>query len=126
MFKRLLITLIITASMVAPAISLAAYNPQEVTFDPNNNAQRNTGLGNASPTDVAAGIIQRVLTILALLALILMIYAGFVWMLSRGKEEDVERAKEILYGALFGLIVILASYGLSLYVFENLINITNA
>ena len=103
----------------------ADYTPQPVTFDPNSNTERNTGLGNANPIEITQRVIQWVLSVLALLALALVIYAGFIWLLSRGNEEEIGRAKGILEGALFGLIVILASYGITSYVFENLINVTN-
>ena len=119
------ISLLLGVAMVAPLAVSANYVPQQVTFDPNTNAQRNTGLGNASPTEITQRIIQIVLSVLALLALVLVIYGGYIWMLARGNEEEVGKAKAILEGALFGLVVVLASYGITSYVFQNLINITN-
>ncbi len=110
--------------MCAPLFVGAAYTPQDIVFDPNSNAERNTGLGNASPPDIAGGIISWVLGLLALIAVILVIYGGFIWMLSRGNEEEVKKAKDILSGALFGLIIILASYGITNYVFGNLLGAT--
>ena len=110
--------------VVTPLLVSATYNPQSIIFDPNSNVERNSGLGNATPTDVAARTINWVLGLLAILALILVIYGGFVWLLSRGNEEEVTRARNILEGALFGLIIILASYGLTQYVFANLVNAT--
>lgn len=124
--KAASLTAVTVAIVSTPFIALAAYTPQQVSFDPNYNAQRNTGLGNALPQDVAAGIIAWVLGLLAIIALVLIIYGGFVWMFSRGNEEEVKKAKDILQGALFGLVIILASYGLTAYVFENLVDITNA
>ncbi len=124
--KALSLTALAVGVISVPFIALAAYTPQQPSFDPNFNAQRNTGLGNAMPQDVAAGIIGWVLGLLAIIALILIIYGGFIWMFSRGNEEEVKKAKDILQGALFGLVVILASYGITSYVFENLVNITNA
>lgn len=102
----------------------AAYTPQAVVFDPNGNVVRNSGLGNATPGDVAAGVINWILGILALLAISLVIYAGFLWLTARGNEEQVKKAKDILEGAIIGVLVILASYGATQYVFENLVNAT--
>ncbi len=114
---------IISAALV-PFFVTAAYTPAAVNFDPNYNLERNSGLGNANPQEVAANVIAWILSFLAILALILVIYGGFIWMLSRGNEEDVKKAKDILSGALFGLVIILASYGLTAYIFENVVNIT--
>lgn len=116
---------VVLALMLRPALlSAAVYYPESVTFDPGSNIERNVGLGNASPTEITQRIIQWVLSVLALIALALVIYAGYIWLLSRGNEEEVKKARGILEAALFGLIVILASYGITSYVFENLMNAT--
>lgn len=122
--KALSITGIILSAAVVPFAMSAAYTPAPVNFDPNYNVERNSGLGNAHPQEVAANVISWILSFLAIIALILVIYGGFIWMLSRGNEEDVKKAKDILSGALFGLVIILASYGLTAYIFENVVEIT--
>lgn len=124
--KALSITTVMLGVIALPFFATAAYTPQAVTFDPGYNVERNSGLGNANPQTIAANVIQWILTFLALIALILVIYGGFIWMLSRGNEEEVTKAKDILQGALFGLVIILASYGISAYVFENIANVTGA
>lgn len=121
--KNIGLSLVIAGVCVVPAMAMA-YTPQAVVFDPGSNVERNTGLGNASPTDVAAGIINWVLGLLMIISVILIIYGGFIWMFSRGNEEQVTKAKDILTGALIGAVIILASYGASYYVFENLLNAT--
>ena len=126
MKHKLTALLFTVVALVAPVVASSAYSPQAVVFDPNNNVERNTGLGNATPGDVAAGVINWILGILMLLALALMVYAGVLWMTSRGNEETVTKAKNIMIGALIGAFIILASYGITLYVFNNLIDITNA
>lgn len=122
--KALSLTGLIVSATVVPFVTAAAYTPAPVNFDPNYNVERNSGLGNANPQEVAANIISWVLSFLAVLALVLVVYGGFIWMFSRGNEEEVKKAKDILSGALFGLIIILASYGLTAYIFENVVNVT--
>jgi len=102
----------------------AAYSPQDITFDRNENILRNTRFGNASPVVMTSGIINWILGILGLFAICLIIYAGFIWMWARGNEEEIKKAQEILKGAIIGLMIILASYGIASYVFENLLDIT--
>lgn len=124
MTKRLTSLLTSAVALTLPLVTLAAYTPQAVVFDPNSNVERNSGLGNATPGDVAGGIINWVLGIMLLLAVCLVVYAGFLWMTARGNEDTVTKAKNILAGALIGVFVILASYGVTQYVFENLVEIT--
>lgn len=126
LFYMLFGVLLLTVTFVVPHVALATtpYKPQEIVFDPNNNVARNTGLGNASPVDTVAGIINWTLSFLAVAALVLVIYAGFRWLFSGGVAEVVQTAKDILVGALIGLIIILASYGITNYVFSNLVNAT--
>lgn len=81
-------------------------------------------LGEAPPYQVASRIINVALGFLGLFALVLIMYGGFIWMNARGNEEEVRKAKKILEGAIIGLVIILASLGISQYVFENLVNVT--
>tara|TARA_Y100000310_G_scaffold344313_1_gene456357 strand:+ start:2117 stop:2527 length:411 start_codon:yes stop_codon:yes gene_type:complete len=40
--------------------------------------------------------------------MVLIIYAGWLWMTAQGKEDQVERAKKIIIGSLIGLTIIIA------------------
>ena len=79
-----------------------------------------TGLGNTSPTTTAAQIINAFLGVLGIIALVLIIYAGFRWMTAAGNEERVNDAKKTLQAATIGLIIVLGSYGIALYVFSTI------
>lgn len=123
-WKTLGLTLLLSLLVVTPSIVGAAYVPQPIVVDPNSNFERNSGLGNSKPGDIAAEIVNWVLGLLALIALVLVIYAGFLWLLAAGNEDQVKKAKDILQGAFFGILIILASYGITQYIFENLVKAT--
>ena len=55
-------------------------------------------------------IINIFLGVLGLIAVILLIYAGYLWMTAQGDDQKVERAKKIITGCIAGLIVILLSF----------------
>ncbi len=61
-------------------------------------------------------IVGSVLAFVGVLFLILMIYGGFTWMMARGNEQEVEKAKEIITNAVIGLIVVLAAYAITAYI----------
>lgn len=80
-----------------------------------------TGLGNTDPIVIAAKIIQVVLGFLGIVAVGLIIYAGFLWMTSNGSEERVERAKAIIKNAAIGLIIILSSFAIATFILNKLL-----
>ncbi len=74
--------------------------------------------GDKQPEDiriVATKIIQWILGFLALIFLVLIIFAGFQWMTSGGNEEGIKKAQSLMKNAVIGLIIILAAWSLSYY-----------
>jgi hypothetical protein len=97
-------------------------------FDPSVTGETDTSLDSlnlvrADVVKVVLGLINTALTFLGVISLILIIYAGFKWMLARGEEEEIKEAQEIIKGAVIGLIIVLASYGISRFIFDNLLDI---
>lgn len=95
---------------------------QAVGFDPYG-AAVNVDLGQPAPgesQDVVINILNIVLGILALLAVVIIIIAGFYYMFSGGVPDKVKKAKDILFGAIIGLAIILASWGITVYVIKKL------
>lgn len=123
--KAFFITTLLVGVTIVPFLVQASYSPAPVVFDPNSNVEHNSGLGNATPAAVVGGVINWVLGLLGAIAICLVVYAGFLWLLSAGNEDQVSKAKDILAGAFIGIFIILASYGVTQYVFQNLIDVTN-
>ena len=48
--------------------------------------------------------------------LVLMVYAGYLWMTARGTEEQIEKAKKIIMAAMIGLIITLGAYSITAFV----------
>lgn len=72
-------------------------------------------LGSKSPELVVANIVNWALGVLALIAVILVLAGGFLWMTAAGNEEKIERAKKLLTAAVVGLVIILAAWGITIY-----------
>jgi len=60
------------------------------------------------------------LSLLAVLFFAMMMYGGFRWLTSRGKEELIEKAKEAIIAAVIGMIVVIMSYAIANFVLSNL------
>ncbi|HNQ45163.1 MAG TPA: hypothetical protein PKI58_02355, partial [bacterium] len=56
------------------------------------------------------------------IAVVLILYAGFIWMTAGGKPDNVAKAQKIISAAVIGLIIILASYGLTMFITKALSN----
>ena len=66
-------------------------------------------------------IINIFLSILGVLFVVLMVYAGYLWMTSYGDEKKVTKAKSLIIDAVLGLIIILTAYTISTFVVSALI-----
>ena len=74
------------------------------------------GLGTADLKSTVVHIIQWVLGILALVAVVMIIYGGFVWMMAAGNEERIEKAKKVISAAVVGLIIIMLAWAIVIFV----------
>lgn len=74
--------------------------------------------------DTVSFVIQIVLSLLGVIFLVLLIYGGFLWMTARGNEQQVEKAKEVMYSAIIGLMIVLGAYAISTFVLTSLTNET--
>jgi type IV secretion system pilin len=65
-------------------------------------------------------LIQYILGLLGIIFLVLIIWGGYDWMFSGGNEERVTKAKQKIKMAVNGLIIILAAYILTSFIFNSL------
>jgi len=70
--------------------------------------------------DIAQYVISAFLSLLAIIFVILVIIAGYNWMIAAGDESKVSYAKETIKRALIGLIIIAAAYAITAFVFQNI------
>jgi len=59
-----------------------------------------------------------VLTILGVVFIGLIIYSGIIWMTANGNEQKVEKASTTLKDSFIGLIVVMAAYAISFFLFS--------
>lgn len=84
----------------------------------------------ALPTGPAGGIAQIIANIinialgfLGMVAVIVILYGGFVWMTSGGNEEKIAKAKKTLINGAIGLGLILGAFAIAQFVFRMLLGI---
>lgn len=72
--------------------------------------------GGQDPRVMAANIIRVALGFLGLVAVGIVIYAGWLWMTAAGDAQKIDKAKKVLLGALIGLLLIVASFGIVTFI----------
>lgn len=116
--------LIIAASVFTPVLALAqdggTYNFSEQSGLDKTGAAAGYDIGAAAPTleGYVSKIITIIISVLGVIFLALIIYAGITWMIAQGNEEKVRKAKELLVEAIIGLIIVLAAYAISYFVLQ--------
>ncbi|MCX6796023.1 MAG: hypothetical protein NTW06_00825 [Candidatus Falkowbacteria bacterium] len=75
-----------------------------------------------SITEIIGAVIGVFLSLLGIIFLILVLYAGFTWMTSLGNEYKVRKAKDTLIQATIGIIIIISAYAITYSVFNALQN----
>ena len=75
----------------------------------------NTMMPSTTPTieGIIAKVIAIALSLIGIFFLVLMLYSGYLWLMSKGDTKDIEKAKENIKTALIGLIVVLSAYAVT-------------
>lgn len=102
-----------------PVVSFAQVNPQE-TFEQTLNQG---GVISGEVPDVEEsiqGLVNIILGFIGVLAFIIVLYAGGLWLTAAGNDDKVAQAKKLLSGAVFGLIIVFTAFFLVNFVLGQL------
>lgn len=99
---------------LSPDTEIQTY-AQDGTFLASAGISDNTSVGS-----VVGTIIKTVLGLLAIIFIVLLVYAGFQWMTAEGNEEKVTKAKDTIVRAIIGLVIVIAAYSITYFVFQKL------
>lgn len=97
----------------APASGQTASTPASSTTLPN-------PLGTTNINDIIKRVIQTFLGILGGIALLMFLWGGAQWLVSRGNPKMVQAGKNTIIWAILGIIVIFSAYILLQFIFTAL------
>jgi len=125
--KKLINLFFYIAIVFLMASSTAGAQNLKNAFGPDSQLDKAAG-GSAAGYDIEkyqvepiiGAVIQAFLSILGIIFLILMIYAGYSWMTARGDEQKVTKAKETITAAIIGLVIVIGAYALTFFVISKL------
>lgn len=121
--KRFRIATIIITTLVIGVFIFALYAPTNaIEFDPNHEYKNELNLPDTEPDALAVRVIQWALGFLGLISVGMIIFGGFMWMTSAGNEQRVEKGREIIKWAVIGLVVVMLSWAIVVFVFQSVEN----
>ena len=83
-----------------------------------------TGLGSKDPRQTIAQIINIALSLLGIVAVVIILAGGFTWMTAGGNEENVDKARKMIFAGIIGLAIILSAYAIARFVIDRLVQAT--
>ena len=101
------LTVMVLSVFAVPAITLAQ---TAADLDLGLDSAANIGLGDRGLKDSINSIIQILLGFLGILAVIIILWGGFIWMTAAGDETKVDKAKKLIISGIVGIVIILAAY----------------
>ena len=116
---------VLATQLTLPVLAASGYpvNPWG-DEDKKNKIQEITGLDERDPRGIAASVINVALGFLGIIAVGLILYAGFKWMTAGGSEDKITEARKLLVAGVIGLIIILAAFAIANFVLTQLIRAT--
>ncbi|MDP3900428.1 MAG: hypothetical protein Q8Q23_05095 [bacterium] len=78
--------------------------------------QDTIGLGSEDPRAVVANVVNVLLGFLGIIAVILILTGGFMWMTAAGNDDKISTSKSIMTAGVIGLVIVLASFGIATFV----------
>ena len=119
-----LLSVLFMALVILPAIQVGAQG----TDDPLNIKNVDVGLtaNDTSPVTLVTDLVKIVLGLMGLVAVIIVLYAGFIWMTAQGDEDKVKKAKDMLKNGVIGLIIIVLAYTLASWASEFAVSLTGS
>ena len=106
------------------ALFLIGLQASAVTLDVGIEYGAQTGLGTEDIRVTVAKLIRVALGLLGIIAVLIVLYAGFVWMTSGGVPEKIDKAKKTLIAGFIGLVIIMSSYAIASFVINALLEAT--
>lgn len=123
MFKKVFIIfcLIFCFGSDALAIGLndntsgALMGAQEAAFSGSSGLESSLEIG-----AIVQVVIETILSLLGIIFVGLLVYAGYLWMTAAGNEDKVQKSMDIIKRAIIGLIIVVSAYAITAFVFKSL------
>jgi len=119
--KFFLITILVALGIGVVAARAAVSDPygyKQVA----NQAELQKTIAGASDIPSAVGVVVAgALAFIGIIFFVLVLWAGFIWMTARGDTAKIDKSKNILEGAIVGILLVSAAYAIANFIFGTVV-----
>ncbi|MFA6198214.1 MAG: hypothetical protein WC734_03635 [Patescibacteria group bacterium] len=116
------------APHAAQAASVSPSSPVQIAasdYGLSNDVATDAGLPSKGLKPTVLAVIKWILGFLGVIGVILVVYAGFLWMTAAGNDEQISKAKGIITAAIIGLIIVILAFAIVQFVLGGVNTATN-
>ena len=125
MKAKVLLCILVAVFLFTPPVSVFALNlGGGLTKDVAGQAGYARSTNETTFAETLGVVVKGALSLVGVIFLILMVYAGFLWMTAHGGEEQIEKAQEIIRSSIIGLIITLGAYSITAFVLPRILERT--
>jgi hypothetical protein len=85
-----------------------------------------TDIGTTDIRDVIINLVNVLLGFLGIIAVIIILWGGFLWLTAGGNEDQVGKARSTIIAGIIGLAIIIASFAIARFVIVSLAGATGS
>lgn len=116
-YKKIIFSLAAIFFILLPQVSLAqGLKDAFGSGSPLSDVKTRAGYSDEDIGSVSGRIINTALTMVGIVFLLLMVYAGYLWMTAQGDETKVDKALNIVKGTVIGLVLVMSAYAITVFV----------
>lgn len=117
------LSLLVLSLVFVPMMTMGA-TPTEADYGVGTGPVSSLKLGDKDPVDSAISLINFAMMFLGLIAVGIILLAGFKWMTAGGNEDKVADAKKLMASGVIGLVILLSAWGIAKYVLQRSVELT--
>ncbi|OGH85866.1 MAG: hypothetical protein A2493_02360 [Candidatus Magasanikbacteria bacterium RIFOXYC12_FULL_33_11] len=111
-FVNLFVAFILASSFTLPVFAQGIKNAGD-NLDP---IAQKAGITEGDVGNITGTVISAILSLVGIIFLILMVYAGIIWMTARGDDSKTENAKKTITASIIGLFIVVSAYAITQFV----------
>lgn len=113
-----IIAVFLFSLLVRPLAVLAENLQDAFPLAANSAATARYNTDGVSLEGMLSNVVTIILSVLGVVFIAFIIYGGVIWMTANGNEQKIEKASGIIKESFIGLIVVLAAYAISYFLFN--------
>ena len=116
---------LLLGALMLPSITHAQFQPGVLPSNLGLEYGTSIGLGTQDIRTTIANILNVAMGLLGIIAVVIILWGGFQWMVSGGDDTKVKNAKNRIIQGVVGLVIIITAYAIANFVITSLLQATS-